>query len=187
MAAGQQTESDGQRQRQGDQARDYSGRRRSGRGTLGGRDQAPGGRPAEPQIDQSVGFFKQVFRADAWYERFPIASVFTPDFARIAANVVAFVSTPANHRNLVAPGKIPDAAESVASYMTDWRQWGTGGFNHLMLNSVLAPNPVVWFWISLTHASAYDGLSEPYQPDSPLFRSFEFERQLLSNPTATTR
>jgi len=128
------------------------------------------------EIAQTKAFYHRVFRPDAWYDRFPIASVFTPDWYRMAQNTIAFVTDPRNYRNLVVPDQIWDAMESVARFMTDPRQWGPGGFNFMMLNSVLAPNPVVRFWTSLLYESQTKGLSRVYEPDSPLLSKLDFDR-----------
>jgi len=128
------------------------------------------------ELDDTFAFYRHVFRPDDWYARFPIATVFTPDWMRMAQNTVAFVTDPRNYRNLVVPDQIWHAMEAVARFMTDPTQWGPGGFNYLMLNSVLAPNPVVKFWTSLMYESGTRGLSHVYYPDSPLLSKLDFDR-----------
>jgi predicted acylesterase/phospholipase RssA len=120
-------------------------------------------------------FFRGVFRPDDEYERFPIASVFAPDFHKMTKSAVDFVMNPLNYANLVVPEAIVRAAEDLAKFATDPSQWNLSNVNTKILNDVLAVNPASRFATSLIYLSAFNGLSRTYYKDSAMLESLHFE------------
>lgn len=137
--------------------------------------------PQGEGVDHTKSSMKEVFRPDDWYARFPIPTIFTPDWFEIMRNTVAFICDPQSYNDLVVPDQIWDAMEYVARFVTDPTKWTSGDFNHLMLNAVLAPNPVVRFWTSLIYKSGVNGLSSVYHPNNPLLEKLDFDQLYQSN------
>lgn len=128
------------------------------------------------EIEQSVEFFRKIFRPDDVYSRFPIASVFAPDYVSATKNIVRFIMDPNSYRNLVIPQQILEASEVLMGYITDPRQWTVSSFNALMLNQIMAVNPITRFMTSMQYQNATNGLSRIYYPDSEVLRQIRFER-----------
>ncbi|OIQ97863.1 patatin-like phospholipase [mine drainage metagenome] len=127
------------------------------------------------EVETSEAFFRQIFRDDRTYSRFPIASVFAPDFFSEAQRVVSFILDPRSYQNLVLPDKIAEAAEVTLSLLSDPRKWNQADLNDWMLNQVLAVNPISRFMTSLMYLSKNNGLSRIYYPDSAFLRQLNFE------------
>lgn len=128
------------------------------------------------EVETTVDFFKGIFRPDDVYSRFPIATPFAPDFGAMVQNTVNFILDPRNYRNLVVPDAIKAAAEDIWSYVTTPSRWSTGNLNLLLLNSVLAVNPVSRYLTSLIYLSDTRGLSRIYYPRSELLARIDFSR-----------
>jgi predicted acylesterase/phospholipase RssA len=134
-------------------------------------NQADKGREAETV----KAFFKRIFRPDDVYERFPIAAAFAPDFESSAGNMLNFVLDSNSYRNLVVPEAIKDASETIVKFMADPSQWSQANLNALMLNQVLAVNPVSRFMTSLMYLSQTKGLSRIFYPDSAFLQLLNFD------------
>lgn len=137
---------------------------------------------AEPgqEVETSVSFFKQIFRPDDVYERFPIAAAFAPDFESCASNAVNFVLDSSNYRNLVVPEAIKTASEDIVDFLGNPGRWSTANFNTMILNDVLAVNPMTRFMTSLMYQSKTNGLARIFYPDSAFLNQIKFEK--LSQP-----
>lgn len=133
------------------------------------------------EYEQSKAFFEGVFRDDRTYSKFPIATIFAPDYMSDARKMVEFVLDPRSYVDLVLPDKIAEAAETVFSFMTDPRKWNQGDFNSLILNQFMAVNPWARFATSMMYRSRVNGLARVYYPDSSFLRQIRFERLYQPN------
>ena len=132
------------------------------------------------EVEQSVEFFKGIFRPDDVYDKFPIAAAFAPDFAASVRNTMEFVLDPSSYHNLVVPDAIMGAYEDLLRFMTDPRQWTNSNLNTVILNQILAVNPWSRFMTSMIYKSKTRGLARVYYKDSALLGSIKFDR--LSEP-----
>ncbi len=128
------------------------------------------------EVDESIDFFKGIFRPDNVYDKFPIASAFAPDWMASISNAVSFALDPRSYENLVIPDAILAAYEEILRFASDPRQWTSSNFNVLILNQILAVNPWSRFMTSLIYKSKTQGLSRVYYKDSALLNSIKFER-----------
>jgi predicted acylesterase/phospholipase RssA len=126
---------------------------------------------------RTLQFFKDhVFRDDESYERFPINSVFGPDWFANAEALENFVFHIRNYEGLWLPYKIFGAFEETISMLYDPEKWNRGDFNSWILNQALAPNPFVRYLTSLMFLSSVNGLSKINYPDSSFMKRIKFER-----------
>ena len=128
------------------------------------------------EIETATQFFKDIFRPDEEYARFPIAGVFAPDFHGMVDNSVDFVLNPKNYANLLVPEAIKRASDDLLRFAADPRQWTIPNINSVMLNDVLAVNPISRFLTSMIFMSANNGLSRLYYPDSAFLKTINFDR-----------
>ena len=63
-------------------------------------------------------FFKNIFRPDEDYQRFPIAGVFAPDFVGMTNDSVNFALNPKNYANLLVPDAIKRAADDLMRFVS---------------------------------------------------------------------
>lgn len=139
-------------------------------------NQAPVGKELQTVND----FFRQIFRPDDVYSRFPIASAFAPDYQECVNNTLDFVLDSKNYQNLVIPEAIKEASEEIINFMRDPSQWSQANINSLFLNQVLAVNPMSRFMTSLMYLSKTKGLSRIFYPDSAFLQQLDFDK--LSEP-----
>lgn len=132
------------------------------------------------EVETSEAFFRQIFRPDDVYDRFPVAAAFAPDYQASATNMVEFILDPASYRNLVVPAAIQEAWMDILRFAGDPSQWTQANFNSLILNQVMAVNPFSRFVTSLMYKSKTRGLSRIYYPDSAFLQQIDFKR--LSEP-----
>ncbi len=132
---------------------------------------------AEPgrEVETSTSFFRGIFRPDDVYDRFPVAAAFAPDFEAAATNALNFTLDSDNYRNLVIPEAIKQASEDIVAFMGDPGKWSQANFNSLILNQVMAVNPVSRFMTSLMYQSNTKGLSRIFYPDSAFLQQINFE------------
>lgn len=133
---------------------------------------------AEPgrEVEDSVDFFKRLFRPDAEYSRFPIAGVFAPDFQGMVKDSLEFTLNPKNYVNLVVPEAIQRAGDDLLKFASDPRQWSFANLNSVFLNDVLAVNPLTRFMTSLMYLSSNNGLARIFYPDSAFLNAIQFDR-----------
>lgn len=128
------------------------------------------------EVEQTYEFFRDgIFRDDASYSRFPVNTVFGTDNVTNMKAMMGFCMDPEN-KNLWLPDQIMKAAQDTIKFMSDRSFWNEGDFNRFVLNSVLAPNPFVRYWISLMYLSSISGLSRIYYPESSFMRAIKFNR-----------
>ncbi len=128
------------------------------------------------EVEQTYKFFRDgVFRDDASYSRFPVNTVFGTDNVANMKAMMGFWMDPQN-KNLWLPDQIIKAARDSIKFMSDRSFWNEGDFNRFVLNSVLAPNPFVRYWMSLMYLSSISGLSRIYYPESSFMQAIKFDR-----------
>jgi predicted acylesterase/phospholipase RssA len=128
------------------------------------------------QAQQTYEFFHDgVFRDDVSYSRFPINTVFGTDTASTMKAVFEFWRDPKTYQNLWLPDQIMKAAQDSIKFMSDRSLWNEGDFNRFILNSVLAPNPFVRYWMSMMYLSNVSGLSRIHYPESSFMKAIKFE------------
>ena len=134
-------------------------------------NQAPAGKEAQT----SESFFRSIFRPDDVYDKFPVAAAFAPDFEAATENALNFVLDSNSYRNLVIPEAIKEASEAIVAFAKDPGKWSQANLNALILNQVLAVNPVSRFMTSLMYKSATKGLSRVFYPDSAFLQQIDFK------------
>ena len=126
---------------------------------------------------QTHQFFKDhVFRDDESYERFPINSVFGPDWFGNTNALKAYVSDIENYKGLWQPHKMMSAFTETAALFSDPKKWEEGNINGWILNQVMAPNPVVRNMMSMMYLSDVNGLSKINYPKSEFMKRINFEK-----------
>jgi predicted acylesterase/phospholipase RssA len=138
------------------------------------------------EAEQTYRFFKdRVFRDDEGYKRFPINTVFGPDWRNNIDALNEFVSDPENYRDFQwQPYKMFDYLQDSLSILSDQMPRGEKGFRKLdegdlngwILNQVMAPNPFIRYLTSMMYLSKYNGLSRINYPDSEFMKKIKFER-----------
>ncbi|WP_135081030.1 patatin-like phospholipase family protein [Terasakiella sp. SH-1] len=128
------------------------------------------------ELEQTIDFFKQLFRPDATYERFPVASCFAPNFLEDMNNLVGYMTNPASYQGLIVPEAIQDAAEFAMGYLTDPKQWNVANFNSFLLNGLMAANPFARFMMGALYQTPTKGMATIYYPDSKFLNDLKFER-----------
>jgi predicted acylesterase/phospholipase RssA len=138
------------------------------------------------EIEQTYEFFRDgVFRDDESYKRFPINSVFGPDWSRNIDAFNDFVTEPDNYKDFRwQPYRMMDTFQESMSILFDhlpsrdkpFRKLDEGDFNRWILNQVMAPNPFVRYLTSMMYLSNVNGLSRINYPDSDFMKKIKFER-----------
>lgn len=133
-------------------------------------------KPVAERYQTSENFFRQVFRPDEMYDRFPVATIFAPNFRKMAMNSFDYLMQPQTYRNLVLPQHIWEALHEVWRYMQDPSQWNDANLNSLILNSMIAPNPFARFMTSLMYqTNNVEGLAQIYYPESAFLGQINFD------------
>jgi predicted acylesterase/phospholipase RssA len=129
------------------------------------------------EVEQTYNFFRDgVFRDDVSYSRFPVNTVFGTNTATNAQAMTQFFLNPDSYKNLWLPDQMMAAAKDTLAFMSDRARWNAGDYNRWMLNSVLASNPFVRYWISMMYLSNISGLSRIHYPESTFMKAIKFER-----------
>ena len=135
------------------------------------------------EVEQTYKFFKDgVFRDDLTYSRFPINSVFGPDWLANYKSLVRFITDPSTYENIILPEKIMDAYKETLLFMLDRPRWTEGDFNQLLLNHGLAVNPFIRFVTSMMYLSEVGGLARIHYPDSVFLKSINFHKLKNAEP-----
>jgi predicted acylesterase/phospholipase RssA len=139
--------------------------------------------------EQTYQFFKNgVFRDDESYERFPINTVFGPDWRANTKALNKFISDSDNYKDFVwDPYKMMDSFQETMSLffnrMSDddekrkkFQKLDEGDINGWILNQAMAPNPLVRYLTSMMYLSNVTGLSRINYPNSAFMKGIKFER-----------
>ena len=139
------------------------------------------------RAEQTALFFRNnVFRDDESYERFPINTVFGPDWGSVRKALSKFVRDPNNYNEFMwDPYKIADSFQDSLAIMFDqirdkdgkkeFEKLDEGDINKWILNQWMAPNPVVRYLTSMMYLSNLTGLSRINYPDSQFMKSINFK------------
>ncbi|SRR6266496_3121880 len=131
----------------------------------------------DKEVEQTYDFFRNgVFRDDVSYERFPINTVFGPDWSDNTRVLMEFLSNPTSYQNLWLPDKIAESIGQTLTFLSERSKWTEGDFNQWMLNHVLAVNPLIRFWTSMMYLSNVNGLSRICYPDSTFLKAIDFKK-----------
>jgi predicted acylesterase/phospholipase RssA len=131
-----------------------------------------------PDRNKKVEFVKNLmagfFRDDKAYDKFPCPTVFLPDIPEMIAAGMRFMIDPRSYTNLIVPSEIQRAYQDILDYYLRPSRWSYGDFMHLMLNSVLAPNPAARFLMSMMYKSELPGMNKLwFGPDYNLLKGFD--------------
>jgi predicted acylesterase/phospholipase RssA len=141
----------------------------------------------ENKVENTYKFFKNgVFRDDESYKRFPINTVFGPDWRSNIKALNNFVTDRDNYKDLLwDPYRMmdvfQDSMEILFNQLPDkdqkkkFKKLDEGDFNRWILNQAMAPNPFVRYLTSMMYLSNVSGLSRIDYPDSEFMKSINFE------------
>jgi predicted acylesterase/phospholipase RssA len=140
----------------------------------------------DKEVEQTYEFFRDgVFRDDESYKRFPINTVFGPDWRSNIDAFNDFVTEPDNYKDFKwQPYRMMDYVQDSMSILFDhlpsrdkpFRKLDEGDFNRWILNQVMAPNPFVRYLTSMMYLSNVTGLSRINYPNSDFMKGIKFER-----------
>jgi predicted acylesterase/phospholipase RssA len=129
------------------------------------------------RAEQTYQFFKNgVFRDDESYERFPINTVFGPDWGSNIKALQDFVTNPKNYADFRwQPYKMLEYVQDSVSILLDREKWrDEGDVNKWILNQMMAPNPFVRYVTSMMYLSNVNGLSRINYPASEFMKGINF-------------
>ena len=149
---------------------------------------------AKEKVDETYEFFRNgVFRDDEGYKRFPINTVFGPDWRSNIDAFNKFVGDPKNYKDFqFQPYRMFDyLQESLSIVMNQmpsgetkpFKRLDEGDLNRWILNQVMAPNPFIRYMTSLMYLSKFNGLSRINYPDSEFMQKIKFERLARTEDT----
>lgn len=138
------------------------------------------------KAQKTYEFFRDgVFRDNDGYKRFPINTVFGPDWGSVGKAMTEFVMDADTYRHLWDPQAMANAIKESVSFWCaqhaeadDKRKFtipDEGDINRWILNQVLAPNPFVRYATSMMYLSHVTGLSRINYPKSRFMKSIRFE------------
>jgi predicted acylesterase/phospholipase RssA len=130
------------------------------------------------RAEQTYQFFKNgVFRDDESYERFPINTVFGPDWGSNIKALQDFVTNPKNYADFRwQPYKMLEYVQDSVSILLDREKWrDEGDVNKWILNQMMAPNPFVRYVTSMMYLSNVNGLSRINYPNSEFMKGINFD------------
>ncbi|HTF71357.1 MAG TPA: patatin-like phospholipase family protein [Edaphobacter sp.] len=132
-------------------------------------------------------FFKNgVFRDDESYARFPINTVFGPDWRSNIKALNNFVTDRDNYKDFLwDPYRMMDVFQDSVKIFFDqlpdrdqkkkFTKLDEGDFNRWILNQGMATNPFVRYFTSMMYLSNVNGLSRINYPDSEFMKGINFE------------
>ena len=132
-------------------------------------------------------FFKNgVFRDDESYARFPINTVFGPDWRSNIKALNNFVTDRNNYKDFLwDPYRMMDVFQDSMKIFFDqlpdrdqkkkFTKLDEGDFNRWILNQAMATNPFVRYLTSMMYLSNVNGLSRINYPDSEFMKGINFE------------
>jgi predicted acylesterase/phospholipase RssA len=141
----------------------------------------------ENKVEKTYQFFKNgVFRDDESYKRFPINTVFGPDWRSNVKALNNFVTDRDNYKDFMwDPYRMmdvfQDSMELLFNQLPDsgqnkkFKKLDEGDFNRWILNQAMATNPFVRYLTSMMYLSNISGLSRINYPDSEFMKGINFE------------
>jgi predicted acylesterase/phospholipase RssA len=139
------------------------------------------------KVEKTFQFFKNgVFRDDESYERFPINTVFGPDWRSNIKALNSFVTDRDNYKDFLwdpyrTMDFFQDSMELLFNQLPDcnqnkkFKKLDEGDFNRWILNQAMAPNPFVRYLTSMMYLSKINGLSKIIYPHSEFMKAINFE------------
>jgi predicted acylesterase/phospholipase RssA len=139
------------------------------------------------RVELTYQFFKNgVFRDDESYARFPINTVFGPDWRSNIKALNNFVTDRDNYKDFLwDPYRMmdvfQDSMELLFNRVKDddgkkkFEKLDEGDINRWILNQAMATNPFVRYFTSMMYLSNVDGLSKINYPDSEFMKGINFE------------
>ncbi len=114
------------------------------------------------------------FREDRVYDKFPCPTIFVPDIPETIAASLRYMIDPQSYTNLVVPSEIMKGYQDILDFYLRPTRWNYGDFCHLMLNSILAPNPAARFLMSMLYKSDTPGINKLwFGSDYDLLKAFD--------------
>ena len=141
----------------------------------------------EDRAKQTYQFFRNgVFRDDESYERFPINTVFGPDWRANMKALSKFVTDSNNYKDFVwDPYRMMDSFQESMSLLLNrmkdsdgkkkYDKLDEGDINGWILNHGMAPNPLIRYLTSMMYLSNVTGLSRINYPNSEFMKRIKFE------------
>lgn len=141
----------------------------------------------EDKVEKTYQFFKNgVFRDDESYKRFPINTVFGPDWRNNIKALNNFITDTDNYKDFVwDPYKMMDVFQDSMKILfnqlpdrdkkKEFTKLDEGDFNRWILNQAMATNPFVRYLTSMMYLSNVNGLSRINYPDSEFMKGINFE------------
>ena len=133
------------------------------------------------EIKQTEAFFRKIFVKDDVYSKFPMATVFAPNWMDYLNRSLAFVTSRESYENLIVPEAIQEAAENVWAFATDPTQWNMYGYNNLIFNDILRISPISRFMTSMIWQGSPVGISQIYYPENKVLQDIKFDRLFAKN------
>ena len=139
------------------------------------------------RVELTYQFFKNgVFRDDESYERFPINTVFGPDWRSNIKALNNFVTDRDNYKDFLwDPYRMmdvfQDSMELLFNRLKDddqkkkFKKLDEGDINRWILNQAMATNPFVRYFTSMMYLSNVNGLSKINYPNSEFMKGINFE------------
>jgi predicted acylesterase/phospholipase RssA len=141
----------------------------------------------EDKVEKTYQFFRNgVFRDDESYKRFPINTVFGPDWRSNIKALNNFVTDTDNYKDFrwdpygmmdvfqdsmaLLFNQLPDSDQKKK-----FKKLDEGDFNRWILNQAMAPNPFVRYLTSMMYLSNFNGLSRINYPDSEFMQGIKFD------------
>ena len=141
----------------------------------------------EDRAELTYQFFKNgVFRDDESYERFPINTVFGPDWRANIKALNKFVTDSDNYKDFIwDPYRMVDSFQKSMSLLFNrmkdsdgkkkYDKLDEGDINGWILNHGMAPNPLVRYLTSMMYLSNVTGLSRINYPNSEFMKRIKFD------------
>jgi hypothetical protein len=113
---------------------------------------------------------RSFYRPDDVYDLFPTPTVFLPDYPEMLQAAFKFLISPKSYRNLIVPSEIQRGYAQMLDFYLTPSKWNPGDFANLMLNGILAPNPMVRLIMGMIYKSEVPGVSKLwFGPDYSVF------------------
>ncbi len=121
--------------------------------------------PEGKEYENALKFCQNNMRPDNVNASFPIPAQFVPDFAGIMENTIEYLKDPKSLEHLFVPQYWPKAFRHMAELINDQSKWTKCEINPMILNDILALNPISRLLVSAIFRSGTSGLSRMYYDD----------------------
>ncbi|MEO5359489.1 MAG: patatin-like phospholipase family protein [Nitrospirota bacterium] len=121
--------------------------------------------PEGKEYENALRFCQNNMRPDNLNASFPIPAQFVPDFMGMIENTFEYLKDPKSLEHLNVPQYWPKALHHMIELMTDQSKWTKCEINPMILNDILAVNPISRLMISVLFRSGITGLARMYYDD----------------------